>query len=197
MFELIKTRFNTATAGFNNSQRITMMVAFVAVIAGVLVFANTATKDRMAPLYTELSTSDAAAVTETLRDLNFTYEITDRGATVLVPENDIYEARLQVNRSGFTPTAESDGFSTLDGLGITSTQFQQRIAYQRGLAQEIEMSLTQMETVDSADVHLVIPEDDLFSGDDIKASASVLISSRGTITSTQVAAITSLVANAV
>jgi flagellar M-ring protein FliF len=197
MFELIKTRFNTATAGFNNSQRITMMVAFVAVIAGVLVFANTATKDRMAPLYTGLSTSDAAAVTETLRDLSFTYEITDRGGTVLVPENDIYEARLQVNRSGFTPTAESDGFSTLDGLGITSTQFQQRIAYQRGLAQEIEMSLTQMETVDSADVHLVIPEDDLFSGDDIKASASVLISSRGTITSTQVAAITSLVANAV
>ena len=54
------------------------------------------------------------------------YDIIDRGATVQVPENDIYEARLLIERAG-EPEFASATVSTR-WPGITSTQFQQRIA---------------------------------------------------------------------
>ena len=193
----LMSKFNTATEGFSTLQKVGSVAMVAAIAAGVFFYANTTSQSPMAPLYTELTTADAASITEQLRDSGINYDITDRGATVRVPENDIYEARLLIERAGVSPSSQSDGFSTLDGLGITSTQFQQRIAYQRGLASEIENSLEEMASVDEARVNLVIPEQDLFVNDSIQASASVMLNTNSRLTSSQVTAIASLVSGAV
>ena len=193
----LMSKFNTATEGFSTLQKVGSVAMVAAIAAGVFFYANTTSQSPMAPLYTELTTADAASITEQLRDSGINYDITDRGATVRVPENDIYEARLLIERAGVSPSSQSDGFSTLDGLGITSTQFQQRVAYQRGLASEIENSLEEMASVDEARVNLVIPEQDLFVNDSIQASASVMLNTNSRLTSSQVTAIASLVSGAV
>jgi len=190
-------KFSTATAGFSVTQKATTVAAFAAVAVGVFVFANTAGRSPMAPLYTELGSSDAAVITEHLRDTGINYELTDRGTTVMVPENMVYEARLSVERAGATPDGDDAGFSTLDNLGITSTQFQQRVAFQRGLAAEIETSLEQMGVIDEAQVNLVIPEQDLFTNDSIQASASVMLRTTSSLTASQVTSVSALVAGAV
>ena len=190
-------KFSAATAGFSVAQKVSTVAAFAAVAVGVLVFANTAGRSPMAALYTDLGSSDAAVITEHLRDAGIAYELADRGATVMVPENMVYEARLSVERAGATPDADDAGFSTLDNLGITSTQFQQRVAFQRGLASEIETSLEQMGAIDEAQVNLVIPEQDLFTNDAIQASASVMLRTTSSLTSSQVTSVSALVAGAV
>ena len=192
----LMSKFNTATEGFSTLQKVGSVAMVAAIAAGVFFYANTTSQSPMAPLYTELTTADAASITEQLRDrhqLRHHRSWCHRG----VPENDIYEARLLIERAGVSLSSQSDGFSTLDGLGITSTQFQQRIAYQRGLASEIEKLARRNGVGRRSLSEPVIPEQDLFVNDSIQASASVMLNTNSRLTSSQVTAIASLVSGAV
>lgn len=192
----LTSKFGEVTAGFSGAQKTTMAAVFVALIAGVWMFSTWASTTEMAPLYADLETADAAAVTDELAALGVDYELTDQGRTVMVPRDRVYELRLDLSSAGI-PTGGAEGYALLDDQGITSTQFQQRIAFQRALEGELAQTIRHIDAVAAANVHLVIPEDDLFSGDDVHASASVLVQTAGTLTPEQVQAIVNLVAGSV
>ncbi|MEL0195115.1 MAG: hypothetical protein VW962_08550, partial [Acidimicrobiaceae bacterium] len=82
----LMSKFNTATEGFSALQKVGSVAMVAAIAAGVFFYANTTSQSPMAPLYTELTTADAASITEQLRDSGINYDITDRGATVRVQE---------------------------------------------------------------------------------------------------------------
>ncbi len=196
MIDQFKTRFGEVTAGFSGSQKAMMGVVFVAIIGGLWVFSSWASTTDMAPLYADLETADAAAVVDELTSKGVDYELTDQGRTVLVPRDEVYELRLNLSTEGL-PNGGSQGYALLDNQGITATQFQQRVAYQRALEGELAATIRHIESIDAASVHLVMPEDDLFSGDDIHATASVLVETAQTLAPDQVQAIVNLVAGSV
>ena len=192
----IRDRTREMTAGFTSGQKTMMALAFVSVVGGLWVMSHWAPQAELAPLYTNLATSDAAAVSEQLDSAGVKYELTDGGRSILVARDSVYKVRLQMSSQGL-PEGGSPGYSLLDKQGITSTQFQQRVAFQRALEGELGRTITDLDAVDAASIHLVIPKDNLFVGDAIKSSASVLVKTRATLGAEQVQAIVNLVAGSV
>ena len=73
------------------------------------------------------------------------------------------------------PTGGSQGYALLDKQGITTSEFRQRVDYQRALEGELARTIGAIDGVAGADVHLVIPADDVFADDSRQPSASVLL----------------------
>lgn len=160
--------------GFTTGQKAMTGIAVVAVLVGTLMFSSWASKPSYQPLYTNLEASDAAAVTEALESRGTSYELADGGRTVMVPRKDLYALRLEMSAAGL-PEGGSQGYALLDEQGITASEFRQRVDYQRALEGELTRTITAIDGVDAAKVHLVIPKEDLFADDERQPTASVLI----------------------
>ena len=111
----------------------------------------------------------------------------------------MYQLRLDMSAKGL-PTGGSQGYALLDKQGITTSEFRQRVDYQRALEGELARTIGAIDGVAGADVHLVIPADDVFADDSRQPSASVLLrpTTQGKKFGTdQVRAIVNLVAGSV
>src|SRR4051812_2944214 len=152
----------------------------------------------MGPLFSNLSATDASAVVDQLRSQGVQYQLPGGGATTLVRESRVYDLRVSVAGKNL-PAGDSGGWSLLDQQGMTSTDFQQNVAYQRALEGELSKTLQAMDGVRTAIVHLAIPTKDVFSDDSDKPTASVLVSLQSgvTLTKTQVRSVMHLVAGSV
>ena len=82
-------------------------------------------------------------------------------------------ARLLAGKN--LPAGDAGGWSLLDQQGMTSTDFQQNVAYQRALEGELGKTLQAMSGVQTAIVHLAIPKKDVFTTSTDKPTASVLL----------------------
>ena len=166
-----------AISGFTNGQKAVLGVAVVGVLLGGLFFMSWAAKPSFVPLYTDLAASDASAITEQLDSRGTSYELADGGRTVMVPRKDLYQLRLDMSAAGL-PEGDAQGYALLDEQGITASEFRQRVDYQRALEGELTKTVGAIDGVDAAKVHLVIPEEDLFSDDERQPTASVLVKTR-------------------
>src|SRR5690606_32800912 len=77
------------------------------------------------------------------------------------------------------------------------TSFVQNINHLRALEGELARTIRSIDRVQAARVHLVMPERPLFSRDKAEPSASIVITSRGKLDTSQVRAIRHLIASAV
>jgi flagellar M-ring protein FliF len=184
--------------GFTPGQRGIIVIASIALVFGAVALTRWAAQPTWAPLYTNLSGADASAVVEQLGADNVQYKLADGGNTVLVPQTQVYDLRVQLAGKGL-PTADDNSYSVLDDQGLTATDFQQNIAYRRALEAELDQTLQSIDGVKTAVVHLAIPQKDVFSTEEDKPTASVLLSLNPGFTpaSDQVRAVTNLVAGSV
>jgi flagellar M-ring protein FliF len=185
-------------SGFSTGQKTVTAIAIVAVLLGSYLFTSWASKADYAPLFTGLEASDAAAVTDALQSTGTPYKLSNSGATIMVPANDVASARLSLSAKGL-PQSSTVGWGILDKQGITASEFQQRTGFQRALEGELDKTLSAMDGVLDTTVHLVVPKDDLFSDDARKASASVLLKLKSgtSLSATQVQSVVHLVSSAV
>ena len=97
------------------------------------------------------------------------------------------------------PQGGAQGYALLDKQGITASEFRQRVDYQRALEGELARTITAIDGVEAAKVHLVIPEEDLFSDDERQPTASVLVKTKpgSTLDPGQVQAVVHLVSSSV
>ncbi|WP_084125119.1 flagellar basal-body MS-ring/collar protein FliF [Demequina sp. NBRC 110054] len=167
-------RIKQTAEGMSLGQKvIIVMLAVVVAIAGVAVF-NQSTKQTMAPLFTNLSSTDAAAIVTQLEASGVTYELTSGGGTILVPEEQLYDTRLAVASAGLTTTS-AVGYALLDDMSMTSSEFQQQVTYQRALEGELASTIEAMNGVETASVKLALPEETVFSDEEAAPTASVFI----------------------
>jgi flagellar M-ring protein FliF len=75
---------------------------------------------------------------------------------------------------GGRPSAGS-GFELFNQPSFGQTEFTQKVNYQRALENELARSIGQMDAVDTARVHLVMPEQTLFSSQQQPTTASVML----------------------
>ena len=179
-------------------QKIALGAAALTLVAGFVVFSgasNSATARAVA--YTDLDPADAASVTEELMARNVDYELADGGRTVLVPRDEVYDLRISLSGQGLP--SSNEGYALLDKQGITTSEFRQRIDYQRALEGELSRTLRSIDGIDNVTVHLALPEDSVFVDEPSKPTASVLVATTdpGSITNDQVAAMVHLVAASV
>ncbi len=179
-------------------QKIALGAAALTLVAGFFVFSGASgTETAQAVAYTDLEPADAASVTEELIARNVDYELADGGRTVLVPRDEVYDLRIALSGQGLP--SSNEGYALLDKQGITTSEFRQRIDYQRALEGELSRTLRSIDGIDNVTVHLALPEDSVFVDEPSKPTASVLVATTdpGSITSDQVAAMVHLVAASV
>ena len=186
-------RIGRVIAGFSLAQR-TIAIIGVAVLAlGIVALSSWLTRPTYTPLFSGMSATDANAVVEQLRSSSVPYELADGGATVLVPEKDVYDQRLAAASAGL-PSASSGGYSLLDDMGVTTSEFQQSVTYKRAIEGEIAATISAIDGVTAASVQLAIPEESVFVSETVDPTASVFVetSGRSTLSQKQVEAIVHL-----
>lgn len=167
--EKIKTRFQAMPA----PQRI-FYAGSLAVLIGSLAFlAYTVNKVEYSPLYSRLSEEDLGAVVETLKAKKIPYQLTG-GNGISVPKEQLAEVRLSLASEG-VPKGSGVGFEIFDQQKLGSTEFVQRINYQRALQGELARTISKMDEVLESRVHLVLATESLFLEDKKPPSAAVVL----------------------
>ncbi len=178
-------------------QQISVIAMAVIVVGGLLIVGTWAVRPTWAVLYSELSPGDAQSVIEQLRDQGVPYRLAAGGSTVQVPQNRLYELRLQLAGEGL-PTSSTVGFELFDRTSFSSSELQNNVNLQRALQGELERSICTLEEIVSARVHLALPEERLFTESQQQPSASVVVGlAGGRLSTPQVTAISQLVGSAV
>lgn len=168
---------------------------FVGVFALLIFFF---TKPSYTPLFSSLSSEDAAAVVEKLEADGTKYEIADGGGTIMVPKGDAPRARMSAASEGL-PTSSSGSYSLLDTLGSTASKFQQDTTLQRSLQDRIAESIQTLDSVDEATVTFTVPEETVFVSEKESATATVIVRTRqgSTLNDEQVNSILHIVAGSI
>ena len=149
-------------------------------------------------LYSGLDLTESAEIAGKLDQANIRYKLRGDGSSIFVTRSQVLDARMMLSEEGL-PTRGALGYEIFDkteALGATS--FVQNINRVRALEGELARTITSLDIVRGARVHLVLPERRLFERDSQKPSASVVLSVAGHgMTSAQVRAIRNLVAGSV
>jgi len=196
--QVLRERIARINSQFTAGQKTMVVLAVVALGAGGFLFAQWAGKPSYAPLYSNLDAADAAAITEKLTADGVPYELADGGRTVMVPSESVYQTRLDASAEGL-PAGGGDGYALLDKQGVTTSEFRQRVDYQRAMEGELARTIESMDGVETASVKLVIPPKDVFSDSEQKPSASVLLKTKlgVTLSDDQVRAVDHLIASSI
>ena len=195
--DAIKARVLTTLRGFSASQLVIIGLLSVLGLTGGVFFLKWVSAPSYGVLLAGLDPKDAAAVTAKLSSDGVKYQLASGGTTVMVPQSSLDKERISVAAAGLPAGSTQDSWTAFDKQGLTSSSFQQQVAYQRALEATLAGSLQQIEGVRSAQVHLALPEKRLFSETQDPARASVLVQTSGTLPDNIVEAMTHLVSSAV
>ena len=185
--------------GFTPGQRGVILVGVLALVLGTVALARWAAQPSWSPLFTGLSATDTSAVIDQLKTGNVPYQLTNSGNTIMVPAQQVYDLRVAMAAKGLTNSTDGNAWSVLDSQGMTATDFQQDIAYQRALEAELNKTLQAIGGVQTAIVHLAMPKKDVFTTDTDHPTASVLLQLQAgtSLTRSQIRTVMHLVAGAV
>ncbi len=155
------------------------------------------TAPQMAPLYTDLSMEDSASIIKDLDRQAVTYQLKNDGATVLVARDQVAKLRMKLAEGGL-PKGGGVGYEIFDKSdALGSTTFIQNINRLRALEGELARTIRSIDRVETARVHLVLPDRPLFAREKAEPTASIVLRVRGSLEPQQVRAIRHLVATAV
>ncbi len=183
---------------FSTPQKLIAAIGIGVLVLGGAAFMRWASAPTLQPLFTNLAASDASAIVDQLDSQGVQYELADGGTSVLVPREDVYKTRLAMSSAGL-PASTETGYALLDEQGVTASQFQQQVTWQRALEGELSATITSISGVEAAAVHLAIPAKDVFLDETAAPTGSVLVETRpgADIPSAQVQSIVHLVASSV
>ncbi|MBI5206319.1 MAG: flagellar M-ring protein FliF [Candidatus Firestonebacteria bacterium] len=172
------------------------IIVFVATILLTLSF--WAKQPNYDTLFSRLSPEDASSIVEQLKNNKVPYKLTNSGTQILIPQENVYETRLDLARQGM-PSRGGVGFELFDKNGFGMTDFSQKINYQRALQGELTRTINQMEEVNHSRIHIVLPQESIFSDKEKPATASIVLKLRygANLSQMQIQGIVHLVASSV
>lgn len=153
-----------------------IMVGLVALVTllgfGALVMLSN--KIDYKPLFANLSNEDTGEIVKKLKDQKVSYRIASDGKAILVPSDKVYDLRISLASEGL-PQGGGVGFEIFDRKNFGMTEFVQKLNYQRALQGELSRTIRQISGVESARVHLAIPDKSLFKDREKPPTASVVL----------------------
>lgn len=180
------------------NQRVSLVVAALALSGGLIGIAVWAHRPDMQLLYGNLSDKDVAGIVSYLQSQNIANTVVAGGTAVEVPSDQVYKLRMDLAAKGL-PTGDGVGFEIFDKGQFGLSDFVQRTNYLRAIQGELARTIDQLQGVRASHVLIVQPEDRLLLTDQsVKSTASVYVDvGGGHLELDQVNAIRHLVANAV
>jgi flagellar M-ring protein FliF len=193
LFGLVRVRWSQM-AGAQRGWVAVSALMVVALIGGLTWYALS---PDWRTLYVNLDPDDARQIGQTLAAAQISFEPSPDGAGILVPAAQLDKARLATAAKGGVKSGRL-GFEIFDKPNWVGSEFDEQVNYQRALEGELEHTVGTLSDVQSARVHLVLPHDSLFQGEERPAKASVVLKlRRSSLADGEPEAIRNLVASAV
>jgi flagellar M-ring protein FliF len=180
------------------NQRVSLVIAALAVAAGLIGVVLWSHQPDYQLLYGKLSEKDSSAIIAQLQTQNIPHKIANGGSTIYVSADQVHKLRMDLAGKGI-PTGDGVGFEIFDKGQFGLSDFVQRTNYLRALQGELARTISKLEGVSSARVMIVQPENRLLvTSQGVRPTASVFIElSKSRLDPEAVNSIRNLVANAV
>ncbi|HET6895494.1 MAG TPA: flagellar basal-body MS-ring/collar protein FliF [Candidatus Baltobacteraceae bacterium] len=171
------------------------IVAFAVVLLGALYLFN---RPQYEPLFSNLSASDAANVTQHLKDDKVPYQLSADGKTVFVPSQNISDERVAIAGANLIKGG-STGYELFDRTNFGMTEFEEKIDKTRAIEGELERTISGLDPVEGARVQIAAPDQTLYTTTQNPTTASVAVTTKPgmQLSPEQVQGITMLVSHAV
>lgn len=128
------------------------------------------------PLDYQINSQNMAAIVDTLQKAGVQYKINNDEGIIYVAAKDIQNAKIKLSAAGI---AKDDGFNFSylnEQTGIGNSQFLENARYIRALESDLSRTISAIEGVSSARVHIAIPQNTVFADENGKPTASVVLS---------------------
>ncbi|KZN12935.1 flagellar basal-body MS-ring/collar protein FliF [Marinomonas sp. TW1] len=164
--------------GFNKLtviRQLALMVGLAASIAIGLAAVLWTNGPDYKPVLSSITDYNADQIVEILSVNNIPFKLDENTGALLVEADYYHQARLKLAGSGIV----SDNIVGLEIMdqeqGLGTSQFVETTRYRRGLEGELSRTISSLQSIKSARVHLAIPKESVFVRDTRKPSASVFL----------------------
>src|SRR5271157_4215489 len=196
-FEDVLARLGQFFQGLSFPQRMWMGAGMVLVAGTLWVFVTLLGQPKFVTLYSGLRPEEAQSLAGRLAAKNIPHQVSPDGGSLLVPEDKLDASRLETAAAGL-PRSARMGFELFDTPNWAGSDFTEKVNYQRALEGELERTLATLSEVEAVRVHLVLPQESLFTEQEHEAKAAVILKTRsGRLSEQAQQAIPQLVASAV
>ena len=148
-------------------------------VAGVILFTFFMLRLAGQPDYVTLMSgvepAETGKLVAVLDERGIPYELQNNGTALAVERSQTAQARIALAETGGASQGDKPGWELMDSQKLGSSDFQQKVSYQRALEGEIAKTLQQVDGVSGAQVQLVLPEEQLFEDESVPATAAVVL----------------------
>jgi flagellar M-ring protein FliF len=181
------------------TRQLALLVGLAASIAMAMGLVQWAVEPSYKPLYGTMAPEDTNQVISSLESNGVDYRLDRRSGMVAVPASEIHRARLLLAGDGY-PKGEGVGFESLyreQEIGLSS--FMEQARFHRALESELARTISAMDSVRGARVHLAMAKQSAFLRQREQPAASVMLNlyAGRTLNERQLAGIVHLVASSV
>lgn len=174
-----------------------MLIGIAAAVAAGVAVVLWSQEPTYSLLYGNLDQDGTAQIVQALDASGIPYRLEGSNA-ITVPADRVHDARLKLASQGLPES--NGGFSVIakdPGFGVS--QFMEGARYQHALETELARTISNLQAIDGARVHLALPRQSAFVRDRRKPSASVFLQMKPgrRLESEQVTAIVNLVASSI
>jgi len=175
-----------------------LMVIALALMAFALVY-TLVNAPSYRPVVNGVTEADQQAVFEALKLGEFKPVIDAGSGQITVPTNRYHEARIYLASKGLPKTAATGLDSLKDQSAMTTSQFMEQVRYNSAMEQELARSIQQIDSIQTARVHLATTKPSVFVRDRTPPKASIVVTPQAgrSVSPMQVQAIVHLVASSI
>jgi flagellar M-ring protein FliF len=165
---------NTSTKG-----KLAIAAAALGVVLVAVMLMKFASSTSYSTVASGIDPAQTSKLTAALDQKGIKWQLQNNGTAIAVDSSQMAQARVTLAASGISQTG-AQGFELFDKQKLGASNLQQQVTYQRALEGQLAQTIEQVQGVNSAQVNLVLPEDQLFSDQNSQAKASVLLATNGT-----------------
>ena len=171
-WDQFRTQALTFYQGLTRGRKIALAGGVLAVLVVIVGAVMWQPNHSLTPAYTNLSDTDQVEILALMKknnQKNFKLE----GGTLSVPADELLDYRMMLAQEGLPNSGSGVGWEKFDEQSFGKTDFDQRVNKLRALQGELARSISKLEPVDAARVHIVVPTDAVFAEDRKQPTASI------------------------
>ena len=160
--------------GIGRTSQLVAIIITTALIISLLLILFVPQRTDYVTLYRNLDSAQAAPLVQYLRERGVAYRLEDFGTTLQVPADDVDELRIEMAGQDM-PFSQGLGFELFDEDQLGITDFDRQVKLQRALQEELRRTITSLDAITQARVHLAIPEPRVFLSEQGNPSAAITL----------------------